>query len=203
YEKIGIWQLGESAEAAKYNRKPGEIKIKDQDNNGVIDSRDRKVLGSNVPKFSLGLNNTFRYKAVELSFYWFARVGQMVNLLSGGTIYDQRGTNNSADVGDFDYWTPTNPTNNLPKPNRTGQDAYISTTGYHDGSFLKLRSVNISYNVPVAFSKKYFRMENLKVYATGRNLFTATKIRNYDPEMNGGFTNPLVRLYTVGINAEF
>lgn len=206
YEKVGIWQLNQADEAAKYGKKPGEIRVKNQDGDTLITSADRIVVGSNTPKFSLGFNNTLKYKSWELNFYFFARVGQTINLRQNATIYDQSGTNNSANVAGFDYWTPENPTNDLPRP-RTGAnggaDQFISTTGYRDGSFLKLRSVNISYVLPKTIAKKYFKAENLKVYVTGRNLLTWGKIKNYDPEMSGGFTNPLVRLYTVGINVEF
>jgi len=125
----------------------------------------------------------------------------MLNLWSGATIYDQSATNGSANIGSFDYWTPENPSNDLPRPGSSGN--FINTIGYQNGSFLKLRSVNISYNLPKGVGKKYFKAENVKVFWKGKNLLTFGKIKNYDPEMNGGFTNPLVRLYTVGINVEF
>ena len=70
---MGIWQLDEAEEAAKYGEKPGRIKIKDQNKDGSIDNdSDRVILGSETPDFVMGLNNTFKYKNFDLRvfMYW-------------------------------------------------------------------------------------------------------------------------------------
>jgi len=210
YEKVGIWQSNEADAIAAYNVlnpsskvKAGDIKVKDQNGDGVINSSDKKVVGSNVPKFSMGLSNNFKIGNFDFSFYWFARVGQTVSLLGGNSdFYDRTGVNNSLNIGNTEYWTTANGSNNLPRPAATN-DQFRSTLNYMDGSFLKLRSVNIAYNLPTEIAKKYLRCEKVKVYVTGRNLLTFSKIKNYDSELNGNVSNPLVKLYTFGLNAEF
>lgn len=87
YEKIGIWQTNEATEAAKYGQEPGDIKVRDLDKNGTIDSNnDRKVLGQLTPKWTAGLNNRFEYKGWELSFFLYARVGHMIASQAAGNL---------------------------------------------------------------------------------------------------------------------
>jgi TonB-linked SusC/RagA family outer membrane protein len=206
YEKVGIWQLGQESEAAKYGQKPGDVHLADLNGDGKITTADRKVVGTGVPKWSGGINNTLSFKGFDLSFYFYARMGQMINIRNAGNLYDPQGVNNSIEVGNSDFWTPTNPTNDLPSPNQgtaySGVVGY-STLGYYDGSFIKLRSVNLSYTVPQKWSQKV-GIQSAKVYVSGKNLWLLySKIKNYDPEMGGTFSGPLVRLYTFGINLEF
>ena len=79
YEKIGIWQTNEADQAAKFNQKPGDIKVKDQNNDGIIDAtNDRVVLGTERPTWSGNLNQDFSYKGFDLHIQLFARWGQMM-----------------------------------------------------------------------------------------------------------------------------
>ncbi len=206
YEKVGIWQLNQADEAAKYGQKPGDIHLADLNGDGKITTDDRKVVGSGVPKWSGGINNNLSYKGFDLSFYFYARMGQTINLRNGGNLYDPQGVNNSIEVGNSSFWTPSNPTNDLPSPNQGTTYSTVvgySTLGYYDGSFIKLRSVNLSYTLPAKWAQR-INVKSAKVYATGKNLLLLySKIKHYDPEMNGSFSGPLVRLYTFGINLEF
>ena len=212
YEKLGIWQLDQATEAASFGQKPGDIHVKDQNGDGKINTEDRVVVGSTVPKFSAGINNEFKYKNWDLSFYIYARVGQMFNYNNpvgeDGTnttqyIYDPRGIENG--LSTLEYWTPENPTNELPRPNGNltySSLQYFSTVGYTDGSFVKLRNVTLGYTFPQNVTKK-LKLQRLKVYVTGKNLITLSKVKNYDPEMSGNLSNPTVRLFVGGINLEF
>ena len=78
WKPIGVWQSNEAAAASVYGRKPGQGKILDLNNDKVIDARDRMIIGNNVPSWSGSIVNTFVYKGVELSFFFYARIGQMV-----------------------------------------------------------------------------------------------------------------------------
>ena len=77
YKKIGIWQLSEKDEAARYKQVPGEIKIQDTNNDGKIDAADRVILGSQIPKFTAVMTNRFSYKGLDLSFFVYTRVGSL------------------------------------------------------------------------------------------------------------------------------
>lgn len=146
YKKIGIWQLDEADEAAKNGQKPGDIKIQDTDGNGEITPEDR-VIYSKRPKVTFGINNSFTIHDFEFSFFIYSRLGQWIDYeFNRG--YKPDGLENSSNV---DYWTPENPTNNFPRPNRFygfGKTRYSSTLKYEKGSFVKVRDVTLAYNIP-------------------------------------------------------
>ncbi|MDX1940851.1 MAG: TonB-dependent receptor [Saprospiraceae bacterium] len=202
YEQIGIWQTNEADIAAKYKQAPGDIKVKDQNNDGLIDSNnDRVVLGSTRPKWSGNFNSDFRFKNFDFSFQIFARWGQMMRYDFVG-VYDPQANENSLQ---HNYWTPENPSNEFPRPSANRSQSatlYYSSLFYKDASFAKLRAVTIGYNFPQSLLSKV-GVSSLRIYATGRNLFVSSKIDNYDPERGGSQTNPMNRLIVGGINVEF
>lgn len=197
YEKVGIWQLNETDEAAKYGQKPGMIHIKDQNGDGKITPEDRVVVGSTVPKWSAGFNSEFKFLNFDVSFYLFSRVGQTINYQYA---YDPSGAQNS--LSTREYWTPENPVNDLPRPGYSIESQYLKTINYTNGSFLKLRSATIGYTFPSSILNK-IGVSRFRVYVTGKNLLVISKIKRYDPEMQGNLTFPTVRLVVGGINFEF
>jgi len=206
YEKLGIWQLGQETEAAKYGQKPGDIHVADLNSDGKIDAtNDRKIVGTNRPKWSGGLENTFTYKAWDVNIYIFARIGQTIypDFLRR---YDTQGVGNSTTV--INYWTPENPSNDYPRPNKNislASTLYSSSLGYVDGSYVRLRNITLGYTVPKTTVEKTF-IKSLRFYATARNPFTYTKssvLKEYDPERGGSENAPMTKLYTFGLNATF
>src|SRR5690606_17326765 len=147
YEKIGIWQTADAAEMAKFNEngatyKAGDIRVADLNGDYIIDNNnDRKVLGSRFPRWTAGITNTLNYKNWELSFFFYARWGF---LIEGGAV-DMQGRYASRKV---DYWTPENPTNAYPRADygNGGQPIHYSSMNYQNGSFIKLRNVSLGYN---------------------------------------------------------
>jgi TonB-linked SusC/RagA family outer membrane protein len=125
HKHVGIWQTGEADEARLYGQAPGDIRIadvngRDPDGNltkqpdGRINADDRTVLGSTVPKWSGGITNQFSYKGFDFSFLVFARQGQMLR-----SDFHWLGANNwqgRTNMLKFDYWTPDNPSNEIPIP---------------------------------------------------------------------------------------
>lgn len=206
YEKIGIWQSTEAAQAAKYGQLPGDIRVRDLNNDGKIDAtNDRKIIGTNRPKWSGGLENTFTYKAFDLNVYLYARMGQTI-YADFLRIYDPQGISNSSSI--INYWTPENPSNDYPRPNKNvslASTLYSSTLGYVNGSYLRIRNITLGYRVPKKLIEKGF-VKSLRVYATAKNPFTFTKsslLKEYDPERGGTESAPMTKLYTVGLNATF
>jgi len=206
YQKIGIWQTADASEAARYGQKPGDIRVKDLNNDGKIDAtNDRTIVGTNRPKWSGGLENTFNYKSWDLNVYVFARIGQTIyaDFLRR---YDPQGINNSSTI--INYWTPENPTNEYPRPNKNLSLAsmlYSSSLGYVNGSFVRLRNITLGYTLPKAILEKSF-IKTVRVYATARNPFTYTRsdlLKEYDPERGGSENGPMTKLYTFGLNATF
>lgn len=213
YKKLGIWQLEEGDEAAELlfgsetgpPFAPGDIKLEDVNGDGIINpDNDRQYVGSSVPKWVAGLRNHFRYKAFDLDIFLFARWGQTINAEFLGR-YNPEGTGGSLAL--FDYWTPENPSNDFPRPRRGPIHnifGYQSLT-YVDGSYFKIRNIQLGYNMPNRWSEK-IGIHNIRFYATGGNLLVLTKsplLKNYDPEGGGSESYPINRQVVFGVNIDF
>jgi len=203
YVKTGIWQLGEEAEAAKFGNIPGDLKVADISGpDGVPDGRitaaDRRVIGSQVPAWTGGFSNDLRYKGFDLNVQFIARVGQWISS-DYYAKYSRSGTNNGAKV---DYWTPENPTNEYPRPNATRTLSYITTLTERQASYAKLRSAIIGYTLPKALLGKA-KIDNVRLYISGRNLLAFSNLKDFDPENEGVIDQPLTRVYVIGLNVGF
>jgi len=193
-KKLGIWQTSEAAEAAVYGVKPGDIKLEDIDKNKSIGAEDRQIIGNFQPDLVAGMTNHFEYKNFDLNVVMFGRFGQtvVVTYLSadgGGAGYPFF-MNSRVNQLKVDYWTPTNPTNAFPQPD-AGVDGqkYTSTLTYRDGSFIKIRSIDLGYNIPNNLIGKA-KIQSLRVYVSAQNPFIlwAPLVRDHlgiDPEGNG------------------
>lgn len=198
YRKLGIWQLGEESAAAKYNAIPGDIKIADLNNDGIINSLDRTIIGSRVPKWTGGLSNDLRYKGFDLNVLVIARVGQWISS-DYYAKYNRNGNNNGARI---DYWTPENPTNEYPRPNATRASTYVTTLTEREASYAKIRNITLGYTIPKAITGKA-KIDNLRIYVSGKNLQSFSNIKDFDPEGEGVIDRPLNRLYVFGLNLAF
>ncbi len=200
YQKTGIWQTGETSGSDKIIPVPGEIKVADVNKDGVLDSKDR-VKYKQRPDFTLGVNNTFAYKGFDLSFFTYARIGQYINY-NFYTSYKSNALENGAAVN---YWTPENPSNDFPRPNAgvtPTSRLYYSTLGIVKGSFVKIRDVSFGYNLPKKLIGKA-GINNLRLYVTGKNLFTFSDLKDYDPERGGGESFPMTKQVVFGVNLDF
>lgn len=232
-KKIGIWQLGEKDNAGKYGAAPGDIKIQDVDGNGTIGAEDRQVIGNFQPDFVFGFTNRFAYKNFDLNIVTFGRIGQTVVVTyltaDGGAAGYPFFMNSRVNQYKVNYWTPDNPTNDFPQPDAS-RDAlqYTSTLSYRDGSFIKIRSVNLGYNFPSKITNK-MGLSSLRLYLAAQNPFIlwAPLVRDglgIDPEGNGngnavgstaggtpvtgraitvGMGVPPTRQYMFGVNVKF
>ncbi len=234
YKKLGIWQTSEAAQAAVYGQRPGQIKVEDLNHDNKINSSDLQILGSYQPDYVAGLTNRFTYKGFDLSFVAFARMGQKVAVTylsaDGGQYgfpFFNQGRVNQINVN---YWTPSNPSNDFPRPdaNLSGPQ-YGSTLQYQDGSFIKMRSINLGYTFPGKLTERA-GFSALHVYVTCTNPFIVYSPLvdsglAIDPEGNGygnqipgasgfstnalsravtvGLNNPMSRIFQLGINAKF
>lgn len=200
-EKIGIWQLDEADEAAKYGEKPGRIKIKDQNNDGSIDNdNDRVILGSETPDFIMGLNNTFKYKNVDLRVFMYWRQGQMLHSEANG--YGSYRVQGDPGIK-VNYWTPENPTNEFPRPEKSYSDSSkLDALGYVDGSYLKIKEITLGYQLPKSWISK-ISASNIRLYCSLKNFLTFSNLENYDPERGGSLSYPMTKQAVFGINVDF
>ncbi len=215
-KKIGIWQTDETDLAKTFGNKPGEIKIEDFNGDGVINSLDRQFLGSAVADFAMGMTNRFSYKGFDFSFFLYGRFGSMLRSQFHTSNNSLAGRYNNLDI---DYWTPNNPTNSYPRPNVNQESAkYASSMQYFDGTFIKVRNINLGYNFTPEAAKK-IGMTSLRIYTSIQQPFIFANYRSehkgIDPEVfidgeqgvGGGIVNsnvsPAVTSFTFGINAKF
>jgi TonB-linked SusC/RagA family outer membrane protein len=216
YKKTGIWQSSEADLAAKFGDKVGQVKIEDFNNDEKINASDRQILGSAVPDFTMGITNRFTFKGFDLSFFVFGRFGQMIRSRFHTDQNTLAGRYNNLNI---DYWTPNNPTNEFPQPVVTQEfPKNNSALQFFDGSFIKIRNINIGYNVPESFASK-LKMDGLRIYASIQQPFIfsqyITKYKGMDPEtfvdgeqgVGGGDINasisPAARIITLGFNIKF
>lgn len=211
YEKIGIYQTSEEALAASAEDKvPGEIKLRDQNGDGVITDDDRIILGTDTPDFYGGITNNFEYKGWDLSFFFYFRQGQMIRSRFHDSNNALFGRYNNLDV---DFWTPNNPTNANPRPNENQERPRNgSTLSYFDGSYVKLRNLQLGYNFPSSLTDK-LNISNLRLYVAGQNLWFLSDYETFDPEVSeddddGGngvssSTVPSNKMFSVGLNVTF
>ena len=217
WKKIGIWQSDQVDLADSFSDNVGEIRIEDFNGDGRITADDRQILGSAVPDFAGGITNRFAYKGIDFSFFVFGRFGSMIqSAFHTGGFNALAGRYNNLAVN---YWTPDNPTNDYPRPNQNQEfPKYSSSLQYFNGTFLKVRNINLGYMLPTSIAEK-IGMQSLRVYSSVQQPFIFSEYRSrhkgIDPEtftdteqgVDGGVINsniaPAVTQYTFGINARF
>lgn len=185
-ETIGVWQLGEEEAAKKYGQKPGQFKVSDYNNDGVINDKDRFINGSRIPNWTGGMTNTFRYQEFDLSFHMHFQTGAR---LRNQFYVSYALENNNANLGNMkkDYWTPENPTNSCAQPSNMGPYRDQNTTGksvshiVQKTDFLKVSYITLGYTFKKNLLNR-IKMSNLRLYATVQNPFTFTGFSGFDPE---------------------
>ena len=183
--------------------KPGDIKFRDLNNDGIINDKDRDYLGNSIPKISYGLNLSAGYKGFDLSAL-FQGVGG-VNRYNDGkqiTDYDSRPFNHSVEV--LNSWHGEGTSNTIPRStfNDNGSSKK-SSIFVEDASYFRFKNLEIGYTLP-AFAKS--GIQSIRLYVSSQNLFTITKYTGLDPEttnlMDQG-TYPQSKAFLFGINARF
>jgi TonB-linked SusC/RagA family outer membrane protein len=217
----GIFQTAAEVAAAPKQTSgtaPGDIRFHDTNGDGKIDEADRVFLGSFLPKFTYAFTGAANYKGFELSVFFQGVQGNKVfnasRIISEGMV---RLFGSGTEV--MNAWTSTKTATDVPRaingdPN---QNVRPSTRWIEDGSFLRLKNIMLSYNVPNATLQQLTKsvVKNLRIYVSSQNLVTFTKYKGYDPEVGNrtpgaSLTNgidyatyPQPVAYQVGIQANF
>jgi len=180
----------------------GRIRYEDTNGDKVINDRDRTWLGSDQPKFIGGFNVSLTYKAFDFAFFVNGVVRDAYNNSKFYTDFFQLWTGNHG-TRLLDAWTPANSSSAIPAltPVNLNDEARTSQYYIENGSYLKLKNLQIGYTLPSAIAKKA-RLKNLRVYLQGQDLLTITSYEGADPE-GLGYPYPLPRLFTAGLNVGF
>lgn len=208
YVVDGVFQTDDNiAASAQPLARPGEYKYKDVNEDGKINADDRTVLGNPFPDYTYGLNNDFRYGPFTLAIF--------LQGVQGNTVFNMNRTEsenpisfrrNRLEIAYTDRWTPENPTNanSSSVPVAVSYASNVNSRAVEDGSYIRLRSVQLGFNIPVP---EKWKLRSAQLYVTGQNLFTITDYTGYDPEVSAfGTSNvradfnayPLTRTFSVG-----
>ena len=211
YVMEGIWQEDEIAAGKHLNQDPqaqaGDVKLKDINGDGKIDPNDDKVIqGQTTPKWTAGLTNTFSYKGFTLSiFIQTAQGHKRSNSLLRMAADEQGRRNSTTEVG---YWTPENKSNEYRSLSKTS-----NRWGYtfpRDASYTRIKDVTLSYTFPTQITN-LLHLSSLTAYVSGRNLYTFTDWKGWDPEADitqrgwSGYENnyPMTKSFVFGLNVTF
>ncbi|MCE6988106.1 TonB-dependent receptor [Dyadobacter sp. CY323] len=171
----------------------GLIAYEDFNNSGSRDAGDKRIIGNPNPKFTYGLNSSMSYKNFDLTVFIQGSEGNDIfNLSSQGQNYDfGQALNMTRDIY-LNHWSPTNTNAKYPVV-KTSSQAQMSDRFVEDGSYMRFKNIQLSYNLPVS-SLHIKWMRNAQIYVSGQNLITFTKYSWYDPEVNSyGSGNSVVQ----------
>lgn len=192
--------------------KPGDMKYKDLDTNGTINSSDRKIISNSNPKFAGGFSSEVNYKNFTLNVFFEGVYGNKIFNSFPTMVESGQGEITYNLTKDYWYnrWTPDNPTNRYAAiTNNT--DNLASTYFVEDGSYLRFKTLSLGYNLGQSIVKK-LKIQGLKVYGLIDNVHVWTKYSGLDPDIRSS-TNllpgydrgsyPRPRNYTIGLNLTF
>jgi TonB-linked SusC/RagA family outer membrane protein len=179
----GIFQTQEEIDAsAQKTAKIGDRKYKDVKADGVINADDRTIIGYAQPKYIFGFSNNFSWKGFDLSVFIQGVQGNNIMNMNRFELESMTGVANQS-TAVLNRWTPTNHSNTIPRATSTGAPYQISSRQVENGSYIRLKNIQLAYNIPVDLLKK-IKVSNVKIYVTAQNWITITKYTGFDPEVS-------------------
>ncbi len=210
---LGTFKANEADLAAKFGRVPGDPHYQDLNGDNSITTDDFQIIGRAFPKLTGGWNNTFSYKGLTLNVFFNGVFGvDKLNYTRAAAL------SGAGDARQFtlseirDYYRPGNETSDIPAFTKTYQPFTQSSRFIENGSFVRLKNVSLSYNLPPSL---FHNKGNVRVFASATNLLTITKYKGPDPETSnvGSGTDtaigidygsyPNSKTYTFGLNLSF
>ncbi|MFN4145472.1 MAG: SusC/RagA family TonB-linked outer membrane protein [Runella sp.] len=220
YKVLGVFNTQDEINAAPRwtsgpVTRPGDYRFQDTNNDGLINAADRTVLGNAFPDYIFGITNNFRYRGIELSFLIQGNQGNEV--INGtrrfmGTL--TVGNNQYRKIVQGSWKSPENPgTGYARQGGSTNNNVNMNSTWVEDGSFVRIRTVTIAYNLPSNLLKP-IGLRNLRIYGLMQNPFMFSNYLGYNPDVSfsgravlnpgvdyGGY--PLARTTTFGVTVDF
>lgn len=210
----------------------GDVKFKDLNGDGVINTQDQTIIGNPNPNFTFGFNNAFSYGSFDLVVYLTGSYG--VDILNYSRVQIEGQTsifsNQAATVferAQYGLKDPSgsdldpanvylaNPETTIPRPTTTdnNRNNRMSDRFIEDGSYLRIQNIRLAYTLPTQLTKR-FRVERFRLYMNVQNLYTFTKYSGYDAEIGAFNQDPLLqnvdmgryptpRVFTFGVDLDF
>lgn len=177
---------------------PGDAKFVDTNDDHVINSKDRRVLGSIQPKLTYGFSSQLQYRDLDVSVAFAgSHGGKLYNGLARRL--EQTGDSYNVLATVLDAWSPERGGHRLALPSTSRPFSYVDSRYVQSASYLKLKNLTVGYRLPLG---KAFPV-GVRLYATATNLFTISPYKGYDPEVSGGSdlgAYPSARTFTLGVN---
>ncbi len=210
----------EAASAAKFGSytRAGVFKFRDVNGDGVITAADKTIIGNPHPDFTYGFNLNLGYKNWDLTAFAQGSKGNKIfNYLKYWTDFNTFQGNRSTDML-YNSWKKQGDVAQLPRLNsQDGTSQQISTYFVEDGSYMRIKNIQLTYTIPTAIISK-IKLSSAQIYVQGQNLFTFTKYKGLDPDINlrtsgndnqdihmgideGAF--PVAKSYNVGVRLGF
>ncbi|WP_158638360.1 TonB-dependent receptor [Panacibacter ginsenosidivorans] len=209
YQVTGVFQSDEDAAASlQSTAKAGDFIYKDQNNDKVIDGKDRIAIGNPNPKFTYGLNTTWNYKQFDLTIDLQGVAGVDIYNANLGLRYG--GENFTKDFYD-NRWHGQGTSNSYPSANIGGGQNYLANSFYvESGSYFRIRNAQLGYTISPDFINKW-KIKKLRVYANAQNALNFFNYKGFSPEIGGTPTRagvdvdvyPLYATYNFGVNLTF
>jgi TonB-dependent starch-binding outer membrane protein SusC len=207
YKTNGLFQSQDeiNKSATQTGAQPGDIRFVDVNGDGRITAADQTKIGDPFPEFTLGWNLSLEYKNFDLNAFTYASVGNDVY-----SAYERNANFSNKYRGVLARWTGPGTTNDSKNPRYSFTDANsnirVSDRYVEDGSFVKLKNLQLGYTLPASFTNKLF--SKLRIYIQVKNAFTLTKYTGFDPEIAGGILDtgidrgayPQARTYAFGLD---
>lgn len=226
YKMAGFFQSYDEIEASAIpvgaKVQPGDIKFVDRNDDGIIDSKDKFILGNAFPRYTFGFTYGLNWKGIDFSMFWQG-VGKRDMMLRGELIEPYH-ANYSYTIykHQLDFWTPTNTEARWPRLAAPGSDSNRNNYGNGngsdlfllDGKYLRLKNLTIGYTLPKECTK-HLGMQKARLYINGQNLLTFSNNSFIDPESsefdskmstsgaNSGRSYPTLRYFGFGVDIEF
>lgn len=207
YKTDGLFQTFDDISKAPVQNgaQPGDIRFVDVNGDGIINADDQTKIGDPFPDFTLGWNLSMEYKNFDFNMFTYASVGNDIY-----RAYERNAnfSNKFRDV--LGRWTGPGTTNDARTPRYSFTDANsnirVSDRYVEDGSFVKIKNLQLGYTLPATVGKKAFK--SLRLYVQVRNAFTFTKYTGFDPEIAGGILDtgvdrgayPQARTFSFGLD---
>ncbi|MCI6213221.1 TonB-dependent receptor [Bacteroides heparinolyticus] len=194
------------------NAELGDVYFVDMNEDGKLNENDKRMIGNPIPDVIYGFNLGMAWKGFDLSMQFGGTIGN--DIFNAMRLYTYSLTDiTNKDRALLNYWTPTNTNTNIPRLSAAdyNNNNRLSDRYVENGSYLRLRNVQIGYTLPSSLVKKVM-LQNVRIHLSGQNLFTISDYSGIDPEV-GQSTSlsrgidygiyPQSRIITGGINITF
>ncbi|RYD92104.1 MAG: TonB-dependent receptor, partial [Sphingobacteriales bacterium] len=216
FQSLGLFQVADFDEAGNLKSgiatqpwgkvQPGDIRYQDMNNDGKINDDDLTRIGDAVatPRIIYGIAPNVQYKGFTLDLLF--QGAAKTNFYYSGSAAWAFSNGMGAVRETLDYWTPENPDATYPRITNapTTNNTQTSSFWIGDASYLRLKSATLSYSIPSVITQK-IKIQNARVYVSGQNVLTWTKLRNFDPEITqaNAWSYPQQKVMSVGLNVTF